>query len=482
MMTGKWGALRAILFVGFFNNMQIKEDAMLQSALEYSRSRHDAFLKDYIEILSIPSVSTLPEHAGDVSRVAEWLASALRGLGMTRVDVIPTALHPIIYAERIFDPSKPVILVYGHYDVQPVDPIEEWLSDPFKPETRGENLYARGASDMKGSMVAFLKALESLKENGGIPINVKFLLEGEEEIGSPNLPEFITANRELLRADVAVNCDGAIYAPDRPSISYGLRGLAYFEIEVRGPSRDLHSGVFGGSVLNPVQALCELIAGMHDADGRVTLPGFYDRVLALTPEERALLAEAPHSDEDWKAMAGVRELWGEKGFSTVERVGSRPTFEVNGIYGGFTGAGAKTVLPAKATAKVSARLVADQDASAVCEQIREYMRLNAPSAIDWEVRELSHGYGALMRTDSAPMLAAVKALDETFGAKTFFKREGGSVPVVSMMQQELGVDTIMLGFALPDDGIHGPNEKQHLPTFFKGIEAYIRFLTNLVLD
>ncbi len=452
---------------------------MLQAALEYARSHNEAFLEDYKRLLAIPGISTLPEFAQDVRRAAEWLAGALRELGMTRVEVTPTAVHPVVYAECIVDDKKPVLLVYGHYDVQPVDPLDEWRSDPFKPEIRGENLYARGASDMKGSMLALLKAIESLKAAGCIPVNLKFLLEGEEEIGSPSLPDFIERHRDLLRSDVALNCDGSIYAPNAPSITYGLRGLAYFEVEVRGPGHDLHSGVFGGSVHNPAQVLCDLIAGMHDADGRVTLPGFYDRVRTLSDEERTVLAQAPHSDENWKSMAEVGTLWGEKGYSTVERVGARPTLEVNGIVSGFTGTGAKTVLPARAIAKISTRLVADQDPAAICNQLRAYLRDRVPETVTWEVRELSHGYGALMRRDSAPMRAAVNALEETFGTKPFFKREGGSVPVVSMMQQQLGIDSIMLGFALPDDGIHGPNEKQHLPTFFKGIEAYIRFLLNL---
>ena len=452
---------------------------MVQAALEYARSHRDAFLEDYKVLLSIPSISTLPENEGDVRRTAEWLAEALRRLGMTRVEVMPSAVHPIVYAEHRAEGRKPILLVYGHYDVQPVDPLNEWLSDPFRPEVRGENLYARGASDMKGSMMALLKAIESLKATGGIPLNLKFLLEGEEEIGSPSLPVFIEEHRELLRADAVLNCDGSIYGPAAPSITYGLRGLAYFEVELRGPRHDLHSGVFGGSVHNPAQVLCELIAGMHDADGRITLPGFYDHVRPLSDEERAVLAQVPHSDETWKEMAGVKALWGEKGLSTIERTGARPTLEVNGIISGFTGAGAKTVLPAKALAKISMRLVADQDPAAVHGQLRAYMQAHAPDTVTWEVRELAHGHGALIKRDSVPMRAALKALEETFGVKPFFKREGGSVPVVSMMQQSLGLDSIMLGFALPDDGIHGPNEKQHLPTFFKGIEGYIRFLVIL---
>ena len=452
---------------------------MVDAALEYARAHHDPFLADLKSLVAIRSVSTLPEHREDVAHAAEWLACALRNLGATRAEVIPTPGHPLVYAERLDAPGKPVLLVYGHFDVQPVDPLAEWKSDPFGSDVRGENLYARGASDMKGSLVAFLKAAESLKNAGSHPLNIKFLLEGEEEIGSAHLPDFIATHRDLLRADVVLNLDGQIHSPSLPSISYALRGLAYFEIEVRGPAHDLHSGMFGGAVHNPAQVLCDLIAGMHDADGRVTLPGFYDKVRPLSPEERDALARIPQTDDDWKTLAGVSTLWGEQGYTTTERVGARPTLEVNGLVGGFTGEGAKTVLPAKALTKISTRLVADQDPADVHGQLCEYMRRHAPSTVAWEVRELSRGPGAIMDRNAPAMQAAVDALRETFGAEPIFKREGGSVPIVGIMQQQLGIDSIMLGFGLPDDGIHGPNEKLHLPTFFRGIETYIRFLENL---
>lgn len=450
--------------------------SILEQALDHATSHRNTLLDDLKTVASIPSVSTLPENKADVRRTAEWLAQRLRTLAIDQVEIMDTSCHPIVFAQKTVGPNRPTVLVYGHYDVQPVDPIDEWQSPPFTPTVRGENLHARGASDMKGSLIAFLNAVEALNEADGVPINLKFLLEGEEEIGSPSLPGFIDQNRELLKADVVVNCDGGIHSPTQPSIVYALRGLAYFEIEVRGPKQDLHSGLFGGSIHNPAQVLCELIAGMHDADGRVTLPGYYDRVRPLYPEERAALARVPQTDDEWKATAGVPALWGEKGYTTIERVGARPTLEVNGLISGFTGEGAKTVLPARALAKISMRLVADQDPAAVQGQLRAYMQTHAPQTVTWEVRELSHAPCGITRCDSDAMRAAVRALRETFNAEPFFKREGGTVPIVGMMQQKLGIDSIMLGFALPDDGIHGPNEKQHIPTLYKGVDTYIRFL------
>ncbi len=453
---------------------------MLQAVLDYARANHDRFFEEYRSLIAIPSVSTLPEHKADVDRAAAWLVDALHAIGITHAEAIQTPCHPIVYGEHHVADGRPTLLIYGHYDVQPVDPVAEWVSPPFEPTVRGENLYARGASDMKGATVAILKALESFQRTeGALPVNVKFLFEGEEEIGSPSLPDFLEQYREKLRADAVLNCDGSILSPALPSISYALRGLAYFEVEVRGPSHDLHSGIFGGSLHNPAQVLCELIAGMHDASGRVTLPGFYDKVRALDEEERAALARIPLTDEQWMAMAGVRELWGEDGYTTIERTGARPTLEVNGIVGGFIGEGAKTVLPARALAKISTRLVAGQVPSEIRGQLCAYLEAHAPSTVEWEVRELSHGPGAIMDRHSPAMQAAVSALRDTFGVEPIFKREGGSVPVVGMMQQQLGVDSIILGFGLPDDGIHGPNEKQHLPTWSKGIEAYIRFLAAL---
>lgn len=451
----------------------------VDGALAYAHEHRERFLSQYKELLRLPSVSTLPEHKRDILRAAEWVAAQLRALGLERVDIMPTAGHPVVYAESPGPPGRPVMLVYGHYDVQPADPIEEWQSPPFEPTVRGDYIYARGASDMKGQIFAQLKAVESLVRQGPLPFTIKYLIEGEEEIGSPHLGPFIDEHRDLLRCDFVLNCDAGILKPDLPAITYALRGLAYFEIEVRGPGKDLHSGLFGGSVPNPAMILCELIAGMHDADGRVTLPGFYDKVRALDKEERETLARLPYSDEEWLAMTGAKGLWGEKGYTTLERVGARPTLEVNGFLSGFTGEGSKTVLPAKAMAKVSMRLVADQDPGEVRDQLCAYLRERAPDCVAWEVRELTHGKGAIMDRKSPAMRAAVEALKTVFGKEPVFRREGGSVPVVSMFQEKLGVDSVMLGFALPDDGIHGPNEKQFLPNFFKGIDTYIHFMAGL---
>ncbi len=449
-------------------------------AVELARGRHAAFLDQYAEILHIPSVSTLPEHRADVRRMAEWWAAELRRLGMTRVEINETPCHPIVCAEWLNAPGKPTVLVYGHYDVQPVDPVDEWESDPFGADVRGEWIFARGASDMKGQIFAQMKAMECLRDaDGAYPVNIKYLLEGEEEIGSANLPDFIDTHCEQLACDVTLNCDAGMHAPDTPSITYALRGLAYFEIELRAPGHDLHSGLFGGSVRNPIHVLADLIAGMHNARGRVTLPGFYDRVRALDEEERALLARVPWSEEEWLDMTGAAALYGEEGYTTHERVGARPTLDVNGIWGGFTGEGAKTVLPARAWAKLSTRLVPDQHHGEIEGMLRAYLEANAPKDVEWTLKVHSLGPGAVMDRESTYMQSAAAALEEVFGRPPLFKREGGSVPVVGLFQEKLGVDSIMLGFALPGDGIHGPNERQHLPTLFRGVETYIRFLCRL---
>ncbi|MFN3929953.1 MAG: M20/M25/M40 family metallo-hydrolase, partial [Thermoflexus sp.] len=336
-------------------------DPRLQ-ALEYVRRNRDRFLEELKDFLRIPSVSTDPAHQRDVQRAAEWVADRLRRAGAGRVEIFPTGGHPVVYAEAPANrPEAPVVLVYGHYDVQPPDPLDQWESGPFDPTVRGDNLYARGASDMKGQVLASIAAFEAVARSGPPPVHVKFLIEGEEEVGSPHLPDFIERNRELLQCSVSLNPDAGMIAPDRPTITYGLRGLAYFELRVYGPAHDLHSGLYGGVVHNPAQALCELIAGMHDAEGRVTLPGFYDRVRPLTEEERAELARLPMDERFYLELTGAPALWGEAGYTPIERIGARPTLEVNGLLAGFTGPGAKTVLPAYAMAKISMRLVPDQD-------------------------------------------------------------------------------------------------------------------------
>ncbi len=446
-------------------------------SLEYARRNHDRYLAEYKEFLSIPSISTLSERKPDMQRAAQCVSKQMSAMGFKKVEIMPTAGHPVVYGEWLGAPGKPTVLVYGHYDVQPVDPLDEWISPPFEPTLRGDNIYARGASDMKGQDHAFLKALEALLKHDELGINVKVIVEGEEEIGSPNLGPFMDRHKDKLKCDIALNADSGIMRPDLPSLVYGLRGLAYFEVWVYGPKQDLHSGLFGGSVHNPAQALCELIAGMHNANGHVTLPGFYDKVRVLSDEERAELARVPLTDAAWKQMAGVPQLYGEKGFTTVERLGARPTLEVNGILSGFTGEGSKTVLPAKAMAKISTRLVPDQDDKAVEGQLKEYLRRNAPPTVTWEVKSLVSGPAALVKRDTPAMRAAAAALEATFGVKPVFRLEGGSVPIVSMVQTKLGVDSILLGFGLPDDNLHSPNEKQHLPNYYRGIEAFIRFFS-----
>lgn len=451
----------------------------IDAALVHAETHRERFLDELKELLAIPSISTLPEHAPDVLRTADWMAAQLSALGMDAVEIIPTPGHPVVYGEWLRAPGKPTVLVYGHYDVQPADPLDEWDTPPFEPTVRGEHLYARGASDMKGQIFAQLKAMESLHAQGDYPVNIKYLLEGEEEIGSPNLGAFIEANRERLACDVVLNCDSMIHGPDLPSITYGLRGLAYFEIEAHTARKDLHSGRFGGSVPNPIHELARLIHGLHDAEGRVTLPGFYDKVRPLDAEERAELARVPYSDAEWLEMSTASALRGEAGYTTIERVGARPALDLNGIWGGFTGAGAKTVLPAKAFAKLSVRLVADQDVNEIKAMLQAYLDANAAEGVRVVLHQHSAGAGAIMDRSSRHMAAACAALRKVFGVAPIFTREGGSVPVVAMMQQMLGVDSIMLGFALPSDGIHGPNEKQYLPNTWKGIETYIRFLAGL---
>jgi len=451
----------------------------IENAIAFARENRDRFLNEYREFLRKPSVSTLPEHKSDVAQTATWVADQLRIAGVGHIAIMPTDGHPVVYGEIKGPKGAPVMLVYGHYDVQPADPFDEWITPPFEPDIREDYIYARGASDMKGQIFAHIKAVEALTKQGPLPFTLKYIIEGEEEIGSPNLGPFIDAHRELLTCDFVCNCDAGIHRQDIPAITYALRGLAYFEFEVRGAEKDLHSGLFGGSILNPAQALCELIAGMHDADGRVTLPGFYDKVRPLDAEERAEIARLPYSDKEWFEMTGANGLWGEKGFSTLERIGARPTLEVNGFLSGFTGEGSKTVLPAKAMAKISTRLVADQEPSDVYLQLCAYLKEHCPKNISWEVRELTHGKGAIMDRKTPAMRAAAAALKATFGMDPIFKREGGSVPIVSMLQEKLGVDSVMLGFALTSDGIHGPNEKQYLPNFFRGIETYIHFMAGL---
>lgn len=448
------------------------------AAIAYARENRSRFLEDLKTFLRIPSVSTLAEHTHDMRRAADWLADQLRSFGFEAVDVLPTEGHPVVAGEwHGAGPGAPAVLFYGHYDVQPVDPIELWRSHPFDPQIREENLYARGASDMKGQIVAHLKAIESLIRTTGLPLNIKVLIEGEEEIGSPHLEFFLRQHQDRFACDLCLNGDSGILAPDLPALTYGLRGLIYLEIRVKGPATDLHSGNFGGAVENPANVLCQVIAGMKDARGRIALPGFYDPVLPLTPEERKDLASLPMTDAWWLQKTGAPQLAGEPGFTATERATVRPTLDVNGLLSGFTGEGSKTVLPSTAVAKISMRLVPNQTPDQVRTSVMTYLEAKMPRTVSWEVVEHASCHPAIIDRKSKAVRAAARALEAVWGKPPLFARMGGSVPVVGMIQQLLGVPTLMLGYGLPDDNLHAPNEKQHLPTFHRGIEATIRFLT-----
>ena len=415
-----------------------------------------------------------------MQKAADWVASQLRDLNFENVEIYPTARHPVVYGENLtVGAARPTVLIYGHYDVQPAEPLELWKTPAFSPTLKGDDLFGRGASDMKGQVVASLKAVEALIKNGGLPVNVKFMVEGEEEIGSPNLGKFIAQHQDLLACDFAVNPDTGMIGAQIPTITYGLRGLAYFELRLTGPDHDLHSGLFGGTIHNPAQVLCELIAGMHDEQGRITLPGFYDDVRSLTEEERQELARLPMDEQFYLKETGAPALFGEHGFTPMERVGARPTLEVNGLLSGFTGEGSKTVLPSKAMAKISMRLVPDQEPEKVHQQLLAYLEAHVPSTVTYEVLVHSGGAPSITDRNIPGVLALADALEETWGKRPVFRREGGSVPVTAQFKDILGVELVLTGFGLPDDNLHAPNEKMNLPTFYRGIDALIRFFANL---
>lgn len=453
---------------------------MLNKALSYANENRDRFLTELREVLTIPSISTDPDHTPDMQRAAEWVASQLRSLGMNNVQIMPTGGHPVVYGEWMgAGKSASTVMIYGHYDVQPPDPLELWTTPPFEPSVRGDNLYARGAADMKGQVLASLKAVEAVMRSGDMPVNIKWLIEGEEEIGSDHLDDFVKDHKELLACDFCLNADAGILGPDQPSITTGLRGLAYFELRVYGPTKDLHSGLFGGTVHNPAQALIELIAGMHDKNGKVTLPGFYDKVRKISKKEHQDFLRLPLNKKALLEMTGVPALWGEPQFIPSERIGGRPTLEVNGLLSGFTGPGSKTVLPAWAMAKISCRLVPDQTPEETIKQMKKYLKEKAPKDIKWELTYL-HGAGAaLVSADNIGVQAMSKAMETVWGKRPLFPREGGSIGVVVQLQKHLKVDSVLSGFALPDCDAHSPNEKLHLPTFYKGIDALIHFFYNL---
>ncbi len=435
----------------------------------------DRFLNELLDLLRIPSVSADPNYKADVARCAEEVKKRLVEAGADKVEICPTAGHPIVYGEKIIDPTKPTVLVYGHYDVQPADPLDLWHSPPFEPVVKDGMIYARGSADDKGQFYMHVKAFEAMMKTNSLPCNVKFMIEGEEEVGSSNLGIFVSANKARLKADVVLISDTSMIANDTPSINTGLRGLSYLEVEVAGPNRDLHSGVYGGAVANPINTLCAMISSLHDADGRVNIPGFYDAVVELSATERKALAEAPFNEKEWMDELGVAAVKGEKGYTTDERCTIRPTLDVNGIWGGYIGEGAKTVLPSKAFAKISMRLVPNQKSDPITKLFQDHFNKIAPPSVKVTVRPHHGGEAAVTPIDSVAYLAASKAMEETFGKRPIPTRGGGSTPIVALFESELGLKTVLFGFGLDSDNIHSPNEKYGIFNYMKGINTIPRF-------
>lgn len=438
---------------------------------EYLESNKNRFLEELIEWLKIPSVSADPKFAGDVKRAADFIKDKLMDAGADSAEICPTPGHPIVYAEKIVDASLPTVLVYGHYDVQPADPYELWDSPPFEPVVKGDKIYARGACDDKGQVYMHVKALETMKASGSFPCNMKFLIEGEEEVGSSNLDDFVHANKEKLAADVVLISDTSMIANDLPSITTGLRGLSYVEVEVVGPNIDLHSGVYGGAVANPVNVLSQMIASLHDDKNKITIPGFYDNVEEVSDAERAAMAEAPFSIEEYKKYLEIGDVQGEEGYSTNERTSIRPTLDVNGMWGGYTGEGAKTVLPAKAFAKISMRLVPNQNFDRITELFTKHFESIAPDSVKVSVTPHHGGNPSVTKVDSIGYKAASNAMERSFGRAPIPQRSGGSIPIVALFEKTLNVDVILMGFGLDTDAIHSPNENFGLFNFYKGIET-----------
>lgn len=456
------------------------EDRPMEKLLSYLEQNKDRYLTELKEWLAIPSISTSKENAADVKRCAEWTANHMKKIGLQNVQIFPTAGHPIVYSDWLNAPGKPTVLLYGHYDVQPPEPLELWTSPPFQADIRDGKLYARGSADDKGQVFIHLKSIEAyLKNAGSLPVNIKLLIEGEEEIGSEHLAGFVKENKQLLKADLVLISDSSMFAKGIPSICYSLRGLAYMQIDLVGPNKDLHSGSFGGTVHNPIQALTEIIAQLHDKNGRITIPGFYDDVRPLSKKEREAFKKLPWSDKKYAKELGVKELYGEKGYTSLERVWARPTLECNGIWGGFTGEGAKTVLPSKASAKISMRIVPDQTSAKIAKLFEKHIKKIAPKTVSVTVRDLHGGEPAITPIDSPGVMAAVAALEKGFGKKPLYQREGGSIPIVVQFKQMLGLDTVLLGFGLPDENAHAPDEFLNLDNFFGGIRTSLHFFNEL---
>ncbi len=460
----------------------------MDKVLDYIRSHHDAYLAELVDLLKIPSISSEKEHKNDMKTAVKHLAGRMKKAGLKGVKVMATGGHPAVYGEWCkAGKDKPTVLVYGHYDVQPVDPLNLWKTPPFEPDVRPSNkvkgtrdLYARGAADDKGQLFIHLLAVEAhLKVNGKLPVNVKFIFEGEEEIGSPNLVPLMKKHRTLLKADSVVVSDTPMFDYGKPSICYGLRGLSFMELRITGPNSDLHSGTFGGIVANPINVLCDMVARLTDARGRVAIPGFYDDVVKLTAAERKAYAALKVTDTSFKRQLDVRELAGEKGYTAAERQSARPTLDVNGISGGYEGKGAKTVIASKAMAKISMRLVPNQDPKKIARLFTRHVKKIAPRSVRIEVLDLHGGDPAITPLDNPATQAAMRALKTAFGKKVLTTREGGSIPIVADFQKILGAPTVLMGFGVPDENLHAPNEKLHLPNFFTGIEASAHYFTEL---
>jgi len=449
-------------------------------AAEWASARRTRFVKEIMELVRFPTVSAQPRHAGDLRRCAGWLADRLRRLGLAEVRLVSSNGPPLVYGEWLRAPGRPTLIVYGHYDVQPAEPLAEWTSPPFAPVVRGRDLFGRGASDDKGQMLALLWALEAyLRTAGRLPLNVRCLFEGEEEIGSPALIRLLRRNPELLRSDAAVVSDMPILGPDRPAITYSLRGALSLELEVHGPGRDLHSGLFGGAILNPLEALVRILASLHDRSGRITVPGFYDRVRLPSPGERAYMARVGPSDAQILQDARATRGWGEREFSLYERTTVRPALSINGIAGGYRGPGAKGVIPTNALAKVSVRLVPGQDPRAIDELVRRHIRRVTPATVRSVVRSSGWARPAVVDRGHPAIRAAAAAYRRGFDAEPVFIRCGGTIPIVGVLQETLGIPVALMGFALPDDRMHAPNEKVHLPNLFRGVTTAIWFLNDL---
>jgi acetylornithine deacetylase/succinyl-diaminopimelate desuccinylase-like protein len=446
--------------------------------MNYYRQHQSDFVEGLKAFLRIPSISALSEHKPDIRRAADFALNELRAAGMTSAELIEGDGNPLVYAEWLAAPGKPTILFYGHYDVQPPDPLDEWKSPPFEPEIRGDDIFARGACDDKGQVYIQIKAVEGLlKTTGKLPVNVKFLLEGEEETGGEHIERYVKTKPPRLKADAAVVCDTEMFAPDLPTICVGLRGLVYYELLVAGANHDLHSGVYGGAAPNPVMAIAEILCALKDRDGHIKIPGFYDRVIPPSQKERAAWASLPFDEKEYTVTEmGARELVGEPEVGLFERVWARPTVEVHGIRGGFVGEGAKTVIPARATAKISTRLVADQRTGEAADQLRAAVKAACPKGVTAELKVLSSGEPSLTDPDNPFIEAAAEAMKQIFGKETVYIRSGGSIPIVGVFDRYLGIPSVLMGFGLPDDNLHAPNEKFHLPNLFRGIEAVARYL------